>query len=651
MSEKSISYLNRNYNDYREALIEFSKKYYPDLDFDFGNDASVGSWLIDLNADVADNLSYHIDRVFQETNINSANERGSLYALARNNGFKVPGRKGSMAEVEFSCVLPPKGEIGPDWQYAPIIRRGTKLTAGSQVFELLDDVDFSDQFDVDGNSDRTIIPRLNSNNIVVSYTVTKLAVVVAGESRIFKKSVTASDIKPFMEIVLPDTNVMNVESIVVADGTNLYSNPTYGQFYYNYEDIPGEDKTGKDCKMKRFFEVESLAQQKIWGVNNEKNGGEPYIYGYVDATGNCIPTYSIVRGEWKNIHNKFITEFTDKGYLKITFGSGIDASSDAVDLSDAKAFSKFQISRIIRNESLGYLPKENSTIFVLYRVGGGKVSNVAAGAINHISFLNSEIGGQDIRITDAVRQSITARSTTPSVSGKDMPTPDELRYLIKYNSGAQNRCITVKDYVSRVLQMPPKYGTPFRVSASEENNKIMLYLLGLNSDGKLDDTLPTAMVENIRDYLSEYRTINDYVEIKSGKIVNLAFDVDVFIDKNYNKSDVMANIISTITDYMDINKHNMGDDVFVGDIKKVISSVDGVLNLIDLRVYNLFSGNYSKYKTTQQTIGDSVGYESDGISKMIQIDLDASDYMIQSENDSMLEIKYPKDIRIRCKII
>ena len=122
--EKSISYLNRNFEDYRQALIDYSKKYYPDLDVNW-DDASVGSWLVDINADVADNLSYHIDRVFQETNINSANERASLYALARNIGFKGPGPKGAMAEVEFSCYIPIKEDSKPNYDYAPIIRRGT----------------------------------------------------------------------------------------------------------------------------------------------------------------------------------------------------------------------------------------------------------------------------------------------------------------------------------------------------------------------------------------------------------------------------------------------------------------------------------------------------------------------------------------------
>ena len=79
--EKGISYLNRNFEDYKEALIEFSKKYYPDLATHY-DDASVAAWQLDLAADVADNLSYHIDRVYQETNIDTAQERGSLFAIA-----------------------------------------------------------------------------------------------------------------------------------------------------------------------------------------------------------------------------------------------------------------------------------------------------------------------------------------------------------------------------------------------------------------------------------------------------------------------------------------------------------------------------------------------------------------------------------------
>lgn len=639
MSEKNISYLNRTFQDYRQALIDFSKKYYGDFEIDY-NDASVASWMIDINADIADNLSYHIDRVFQETNINSANERASLYALARNIGFKVPGPKGAMAEVELSCHLPMGSDSEPNYEYAPIIRRGTKLAGGSQMFELLDDVDFSLQFDSNGNSNRTIYPVLNSNGIVTQYRVTKLAVVVAGESKIYRKVVHSRDILPFMEILLPEDNVMNVESVVVKRGTNFITNPTYGEFYYDGDDEQICEGSEDTPETYRFFEVDSLAQQYRWGdVSNQEGKAVPNIYTY-----NGTPTYSVVKGKWKEVKRKFITEYTDKGYLKVIFGAGVDPNVD-IDISEAKDFSKFQIQRLIQNDNLGYLPKEDSTIFVLYRSGGGKASNLAKGAINSITYLNVEIGGTDAVVRDSVRKTIKVVSTTPSVSGKDMPTEQELKYLIKYNTGSQNRCVTVKDYIAQLLKLPPRYGTPFRVGVSEENNKIMIYLIGLDSNGKLDATLPTALISNVRDYIAGYRMINDYVEIKSGKIINVGFDIDLFIDKNYNKSDVIADVITKMKDYMDVNRHNMGDDVFVGDIQKEISKVDGVLNVIKLDVYNYFNGDYSSSRTTQQTTGD---VEAVGNASRVKLDLDASDYVIYSEGDSMLEIKFD-DINVRCK--
>ena len=638
MSEKRISYLNRNFDNYKQALIEFSKKYYPDTFFNF-DDASVASWMLDINADIADNLSYHIDRVYQETNINSANEDASLYAIARSNGVKIPGPKGAMAEAKFTCKVPISKTNEPDLSYAPIIRKGTKVTGGVQVFELLNDVDFSKQYDEDGQSNRTIIPVNNSNGVVVQYKIEKLAVVVAGETKIYRETVYTKDINPFMEIVIPVKSVMNVESIIVRKGTSLQNFPTYGQFYSNVEDVCSGDTNGNG-KITRFFEVDSLAQQEIWGVSGTSNEAV--------MTSGFTEDYGITRGEWKQVKHKFITEYTDKGYLKVIFGAGMDSRIDEIDTGNASPFSKYIISKTIKNDSLGYLPEPESTIFILYRVGGGKASNLARGAINTISLLNAEINGADKTISAAVRRSLVVESTTPSVSGKDMPTADELRYFIKYNNGAQNRCVTVKDYVSRILELPPKYGTPFRIGVSEENNKIMVYLLGVDGDGKLTSSLPVTLINNIQDYLSGFRMINDYVEIKSGKIINIGFDIDLFIDKNYNKSDVVASVINLVRDYMDINRHNLGDDIFIGDLEKEIMKLDGVISIINMEVLNKFGEGYSNTKTTQEIKESDL---SDEDATYYTLDLEASEGVIYSDGDTMLEVKYPErdDIRVRCK--
>ena len=655
--EKKISYLSRNYDDYKAALIELSETYYPDMAFNF-DDASVGAWFIDLNAAIADELSYHIDRVYQETNINSARKASSIFTLARNMGYKVPGPKGAMCEVAFKCVLP-LGAQGstvrePAWKYAPVIKRGTKVSSGGQTFEVMDDIDFKKQFNNNGASNRLIQPNRDSNKVIVSYTITKFAVVIAGETNIYKKYISNTDVTPFMEILLPAENVMNVESIIVKPGSSFQTNPKLGEFF-----IPGEVGTGEKTGTTRFFEVDSLSQQERWCDVIEGDAPKVVYYGYpADVSGKTfVPTYAVTKGQWTKVKHKFVTEFTDKGYLKITFGAGVDSGNDSdTTTPPVNAFAQYEIEKLIRNDNLGVLPKGDSTIFVLYRAGGGRSSNVAKGAINSISYLDAEILGvsdpQELKEAAKVRASITVESTMPSVSGKDMPTVDELRNLIKYSVAAQNRCVTLKDYVSKIYTMPPKYGCPFRVGAAEENNKVMLYLLGVNHEGNLDSTLPTAMVENIQDYLSNFRMINDFVEIKPGKIINLIFEPYVIIDKDYNVSDVITNIKKVIMNYMDINKHQMGDDIYVGDISKEISKVDGVTNLMRLRVYNVFDALHSPGRTTQATVETSLCDKDSATSSTakVEIDLEASDGIVYSEGDTMLEVKLTSDINVHFKI-
>ena len=259
--EKKISYLNRTYEDYKEALIAMSEKYYPDLSTSF-NDASIAAWQIDVAADIADNLSYHIDRVYQETNIDSAQERASLYAIARNNGVKIPGPKGAMAEMRITVMLPVSANT-PNYKVAPIIKRGTRFASAAQQFELLTDVDFASQFDENGVSNRTVIPSLNTNGIITGYTVSKLAVVTAGETRVYRQVIHTSDIQPFMEILLPVEKVMNVESVIVVNGTGQTVSPSYGTFY------------SSGCNnATRFYEVDNLAQNWVWTEKVGANGNQ-----------------------------------------------------------------------------------------------------------------------------------------------------------------------------------------------------------------------------------------------------------------------------------------------------------------------------------------------------------------------------------------
>ena len=672
MSQKKINYLARTFSDYRAELINFSNKYYPELSDDF-NDSSVGAWFIDLISSVSDNLSYHIDRMYQETNPNTAMLKSSVLNSARSNGFKVPGAKASMCEVRLSCNLPvdPNDISSPDWRYAPILRRTSTVAAGNYNFHLTEDVDFAEQFNSEAFSNRTFNPNRNSNGSITSYTVSKTTVVVNGTTRVFKKVLTATDIKPFMEIILPDSNVMNVESIIFKESADFSQDPDIQEYYYDEEQY----KTDENAAMTyRYFEVDSLADQWRFGSESNfdnniiKDTFNPEVYEDYTETNTFGDTSSsrtsrYYKGKWKPITQKFITEYTDNGYMKVIFGSGIDYRD--VPTGSTK-YGEYRASKIINNDMLGVLPKQGWTMFILYEVGGGAETNLGAGAINSISLMNAQFhsDGTELlsRMKGQVLNSLSVTNLTPSVAGKDAPSVDEIKYLTKYNTSSQERCVTLKDYKTKLMMMPPKYGAPYRSAVIEDNNKISMSLLGLNSLGKLDKSLPEALVNNILEYMSHYRSINDYIEVKSGRIYNIGFSLDVFIDKSYNSANVVSNIINKIKDYMDVEKHDMGEDIFIGDLEKEITLIDGVLSLISLRVYNIYSqnsGNHSTDKAPYPMLNEQVDCKatnlpffnvSDG-SQSYPIDLDAIDRVLYSDYNSMFEILNPaNDIQIRVKL-
>lgn len=651
MAENKISYLNRTFDDYKKSLKEYIAQYYPQIASDL-NDASIGSWLVDMVAAVGDNLSFYIDKAYNETNIDTAQQKSSLLNLARTNGLKIPGPKGSVVLCEFSVEVPCAAEsqnsasqLGyPAMAYLPIIKKGTKVSSRNQVFEVMNDIDFSEEFDYNGYANRKIIPITNVQGKIVKYKVTKSEIVTAGESRIYKQVINnVNDIHPFMEVIIPDNDVMNIESIIFKDGTDFQSDPTVNEFM-----LPNEENMTSDGKrIYRFFEVDSLIDGYRWGDAYEDNKPETYKYSsYSNEDQSKIPVYCITRGEWKPVMQKFITEFTDKGYLKVIFGSGEQIGSEIP--TEADTFTKYQISKIVKNNFLGKLPSLGSTMYILYRVGGGAASNVAANTITNINYLDSTFSCDvfnDTQRLSEVRQSISVTNPYPSVTGKDMPSVEEIRAMIKYNSSAQNRCVVLKDYENRIAIMPPRYGTPFRTKAMEENNKIVIYMLGINADGTLSNVLPEQLIRNVANYLSMYRSINDFVEMKSGKIVNIGVDADIYVDKTYDAYNVISEVIKTIKNFFDINKHQIGETIYLSKLSKAITDVDGVLNLMELRVINRRGPGYSSDMSIDPIKSDTE--YADGVNDTL-IDIDETGYQLNCDTDAMFEIKYPDaDIRVR----
>lgn len=662
MSDKKISYLSRDFSSVRNELEKFSKQYYPELSDDW-NDSSVGSWLMDLAASVGDDLAYHTDRMYQESTLDSANMRSSVLSQARSNGLKIPGRKSSSCEVEISCVLPTDStDISvPNWNYAPIIQSTSIISAGDSNFQLTEDINFAEQFNKNGYSNRKVVPSRNSNGNITGYTVSKSAIAVNGTTKVYKKVMYPNDIEPFMEIVLPEENILNIESIIFKESSDITTTPSIYEYYIDSEQYR---ISSEDAMTYRFFECDSLADQYRFGdsVNYGTSNIISSIYEpslYDDYTSNGAVT-RYYRGKWKPLRQKFITEYTDNGYMKVIFG----ASNGYPQLpSNGTTYGDYVASNIINNDMLGVLPKEGWTMFILYRVGGGVSSNLGIGALNKFTLANVDWGANTNNTNGSIRgkvlTSLTVTNISSALAGKDSPSTSEIKYLMKYNTSSQNRAVTVTDYRAKLMEMPPKYGAPFRCSVIEENNKVEMDFLGLDSNGNLTSYLPQTLVENSIEYLSNFKQINDYIEIKSGKIYNIGVMGEMFIDKNYNQANVVTSVINKIKEYFSVNNHEMGDDIFVGDLEKEIMLLDGVIGIIRMKIYKIYNGGYSSDvcplpETSEESVCGSEPSEGfslkDEGSISREIDLDATDYVLYGDYNSMYEIKSPSsDIQIKIK--
>jgi hypothetical protein len=601
----NVNYTSRNFADIRTDLVNYVKQYYPDIFNDF-NDASVGMMLLELNAAVGDMISYNTDRMFAETQIDYAQERKSILSMARTFGLKIPGKRASATIVDLSVTLPVFGDTF-DVSYAPIIKAGSQVSGAGKVFELNGDVDFSSPFTISGIPNRLIIPNFNANGTLINYTITKREMVTNGFSKILKRVINTSDSRPFLEVILPDDDVLEVDSIITLQGTT-------------YDGVPSLDEFLKFDN--RWYEVDALAEDKV------------FIEDYTRVSDNS----GMRPGKWVSVNRRFIREYTDLGFTKLTFGAG---TQDIASLSefDTNPALVNQIGNFINNMALGVVPTPNTTMFIRYKVGGGATSNLGPNVIKGLGIINMTVNGPNATTNQNVIKSLKVNNLFPAIGGKDTPSIEEIRNMVKYNFASQNRAVTIKDYQTKITQIPGKFGAPFRNGIFEEQNKVKIYVLNLDADSKLTNQSTTTLKENISNYLADYRMMNDYVQIADGRIVNISVEVDLFVDKKVVQSQVMSQVINEVKSYFDINKFEMGENIYVSPLIESINNIGGVLNIIDIRFYNkVGGGNYSLNEISQPYIDETTR----------QIDM--SDSTLFGEPTTMFEIKFPtKDILVRAK--
>ena len=186
--------------------------------------------------------------------------------------------------------------------------------------------------------------------------------------------------------------------------------------------------------------------------------------------------------------------------------------------------------------------------------------------------------------------------------------------------------------------MPSKFGAPAKVAIVEEDNKIKIQILSYDTTGKLTQTVSNTLKNNLATYLSNYRMMNDYVQIDVAEVLDLAIDLSVVLDGSQNQGVVVSAIIDLISTYMNPLTRQLGQNVFVSDINRLVQAQNGVISVSDISFYGKVGGEYSSSETSQP-------YEDDSTKKIALVD-----QTIFATPSQIYQVRFPnKDITVRVK--
>jgi hypothetical protein len=132
--------------------------------------------------------------------------------------------------------------------------------------------------------------------------------------------------------------------------------------------------------------------------------------------------------------------------------------------------------------------------------------------------------------------------------------------------------------------------------------------------------------------------INDYISVESAQVVDLSMDISVVLDSSQNQGVVISQIIDIVTNYFSPSVREMGENVYISEIRRQIQAQNGVITISDISVFNKIGGQYSSSQTSQRY--------SNSTTKQIQL----IDDTIFAEPTQIYQVRFSnKDITVRVK--
>ena len=612
--KRDIRYIDRDFNTLRNALINYSKTYFPNTYNDF-TETSTGMLFMEMASYVGDVLSFYLDNQIQETFITKARQQENLFEMAYMLGYTPKVTTVASVDVDFYQQLPAKlsgSEYVPDFDYCMLIPENTQITSNvnsSIKFLIEDPVDFS----ASGSLDPTTVSVYQVSNNNPTYFLLKKT----------RKAISAT-------INSVDFTFSAAERF---DTVNINANNIIGIL-----DCFDEDNN-------EWYEVPNLAQENVFDTIRNTNTNDPTYNKEVDAP------YLL---KLKQVQRRFASRFINSGSLQLQFGAGNTRSDDEEIVPNPDnvglglPFERTQLTtaysplNFIFTNTYGIAPY-NTTLTVRYLTGGGVEANTEAGTLTVLddttfTFINPNLS--DTALANQIFASVASNNELAADGGQDGDTIEELRQNALGNFQNQLRTVTKEDYLIRTLSMPSNLGTIAKAYATPVNINeyspgelptiLDLYVLTYDKDSKLS-TASSLIKNNLSTYLAEYRMINDSIKIKDAFIINIEVIFDIIVLPNYNNNETITKCITSLSNYFNIDKWQINQPILFKDLYILLDKVEGVQTVKNIQIKCVSGENlgYSSY-----------AYDIEGAT--------INDVVYPSLDPMIFEVKYPNtDIKGR----
>lgn len=660
-TKRTLNYLGKDFDSFKQNLIDYTKTYFPNTYSDF-NEASPGMVFIEQAAALGDVLSFYQDTQLKESMLAHATERKNVLALAQSMGYKPKVTSPAITTITVYQLVPTKGapNYEPNDAYYLKIKDGMEIESSvnnSIIFRTVDAVDFAN------DTDREIdVYERDVNGVPLQYLISKK--VKAISAREVSTTIAFGSYEEYPNADLSDTDIISITNVTDSNGTKYYEVPYLAQESIFVEQPNKESNTGglsdKSVEVPYILEVQKVPHRFSVKVNSDN-------------------TMTLQFGSGDN-------SLDDETILPNPKNVGLGLANSIQRLNQG-----IDPSNFLKTNTFGVVPV-NTSLTINYLVGGGIASNVNQGdlvSIRRIEFeedLLSFNDNNELNAYTAAKSTVAVENLEAAVGGRGAESIEEIRQNALAMFGSQNRAVTKQDYMVRALSMPERYGSVAKVYVSpdgeidnnspasilaspkniaefvglvdglkdkskqeiqkelvkyltqkktaiaEVNNPfaINMYVLGYDGNNKLTQ-INQAVKQNLKTYLGEYRMMTDAVNIIDGFIVNIGVDFEIICYSNYNKREVVANCLTEIQNYFNIDNWTFNKPINISEIELILANVEGVMSVPSVKIHNLCGGD-GNYSPNRYNIDDATK------GKIVYPSLDPC----------IFEVKYPnKDIKGR----